>query len=304
MTTALSWRVVFAGEVAIAFFVLVASGLIQDARREEGGRLDWVGGALSVTGLMLIVLGVQQSSSWGWIVPRNPPEIGGTEITPLGLSPAPFVILLGVGVLLAFARWVERRERRGEEPLLRLALLVASLGLVGAVDHTLDSVPFAISLGVMGFGGGLLVSQIGNVIMSSVEQSETSEAGGIQGTFQYLGGALGTALVGAVLLSGLTGAFTNSVVDNPQISPPTRERLAMATEEGIELVPSATVEAELEKAGVPPREAKAIVDSYDDSQIVALKVALLSVAAFVVASFWFTRALPDRPMVAPTPTST
>ena len=383
VTTALSWRVVFAGEVVIAFFVLVASGLIQDARREEGGRLDWVGGALSVTGLMLIVLGVQQSSSWGWIVPRNPPEIGGAEITPLGLSPVPFVILLGVGVLLAFARWVERRERRGEEPLLRLALLrirqlrggatmifaqqtillgtffavplylqvvlgkdafetglkllplsivmlvtamaapslagrfspraivragllallVASLGLVGAVDHTLDSVPFAISLGVMGFGGGLLVSQIGNVIMSSVEQSETSEAGGIQGTFQYLGGALGTALVGAVLLSGLTGAFTNSVVDSPQISPPTRERLAMATEEGIELVPSATVEAELEKAGVPPREAKAIVDSYDGSQIVALKVALLSVAAFVVASFWFTRALPDRPMVAPTPTS-
>ena len=47
-----------------------------------------------------------------------------------------------------------------------------------------------------------------------------------------------------------------------------------------------------------PQEASAIVGSYDDAQIAALKVALLSVAAFVVVAFWFTRALPDRPMVA------
>ena len=56
-------------------------------------------------------------------MPRNPPTIGATEITPLGLSPVPFVILAGIGVLLGFARWVERREARGGEPLLRIALL-------------------------------------------------------------------------------------------------------------------------------------------------------------------------------------
>jgi hypothetical protein len=155
---------------------------------------------------------------------------------------------------------------------------------------------------VMGFGAGLMVSQIGNVIMSSVDRSQTSEAGGIQGTFQYLGGALGTALVGAVLLGGLTGAFNGSVADNPQISPPTQERIAAATEQGISFVPTSTVEAQLADAGVSPTEAAAISSGYDNSQIDALKIALLSVAAFVVGSFWFTRALPDRPMVAPKPT--
>jgi EmrB/QacA subfamily drug resistance transporter len=382
VTTAWSWRVVFAGEVVIAIFVLLASSQIKDAAREKAGKLDWVGALLSIVGLVLIVAGVLQSSSWGWILPRNPPAIGGHEITPLGLSPVPFVILAGFGVLLAFARWVERREARGEEPLLRiallrieqlrggslmifaqqvillgtffavplylqvvlgkdafetgvkllplsivmlvtamlapklssrfspraivraglLALLVSVLGLVGSVDHTLNSVAFAVSLGLMGFGAGLMVSQLGNVIMSSVKQSETSEAGGIQGTFQYLGGALGTALVGAVLLSGLTGAFNDSVVENPRISPQTQERIASATEQGIAFVPSSSVEATLDEARVRPREASAIVDSYNDAQIDALKVALLSVAAFVLLSFWFTRALPARPMVAPTPT--
>jgi len=380
VTTALSWRVVFAGEVVIAAFVLLASGMIRDAPVKRRPRLDWVGALLSILGLVLVVYGVLQSSAWGWIVPRNPPSIGGTEITPLGLSPVPFVVLAGAGVLFVFARWSERRESRGEDPLLRiallrieqlrggslmifaqqvillgtffavplylqvvlgkdafetgvkllplsivmlltamaapslagrfspraivraglLALLVASLGLVGSVDHTLNSVAFAVSLGIMGFGGGLMVSQLGNVIMSSVDQSETGEAGGIQGTFQYLGGAIGTALVGAVLLGGLTGAFTNSIADNPRISTATEQRLAAATEQGIEFVPTAEVEAQLEEAGVQQQEVDAIASSYDDAQITALKVALLSVAIFVVASFWFTRALPDRPLAPKT----
>ncbi len=381
VTTAWSWRVVFAGEVVIAIFVLLFSSQIKDAAREKAGKLDWVGALLSIVGLFLIVFGVLQSSSWGWILPRTPPSIGGTEITPLGLSPVPFVILAGFGVLLLFARWSERREREGEEPLLQisllkiaqlrggslmifaqqvilmgtffavplylqvvlgkdafetgvkllplsivmlvtavlaprlssrlspraivraglLALLVAVLGLVGSVDYELNSAAFAASLGIMGFGAGLLVSQIGNVIMSSVDRSQTSEAGGIQGTFQYLGGALGTALVGAVLLGGLTGAFNASVADNPQVSAPTQARLAGATEAGISFVPTAEVEAQLDTAGVAPAEIAAISGSYEEAQIDALKIALLSVAIFVVGSLWFTRALPGEPMVRKAP---
>ncbi len=380
VTSAWTWRAVFAGEVVIAAFVLFASSQIKDAAREKAGSLDWVGAALSIAGLFLIVFGVLQSSVWGWILPRNPPSVGGTEITPLGLSPVPFVILAGFGVLLAFARWSERREREGGEPLLRiallrieqlrggsmmifaqqvilmgtffavplylqvvlgkdafetgvkllplsiamlataalaprlssrfspraivraglLALLVAVLGLVGSVDQALNSAVFAVSLGLMGVGAGLLVSQIGNVIMSSVDPGQTSEAGGIQGTFQYLGGALGTALVGAVLLSGLTAAFDDSVAANPRISPPTQERLAAATEQGISFVPTAEVESQLAKAGIAPDEVSAISSGYDDAQVEALKIALLSVAAFVVGSFWFTKTLPDRPMVRQT----
>jgi len=364
----------------IAIFVLLASGMIKDAPREKVGKLDWVGAGLSVAGLFMIVLGVLQGSSWGFILPHNPPSVGGNEITPLGLSPVPFVILAGFGILGLFARWVERREARGEEPLLRMALLrikplrggavmffcqqvillgtffavplylqvvlgkdafetgvkllplsivmlatamaaprlsshfspraivraglvallIAVLGLVGSVDQSLNSLSFAVSLGVMGFGAGLMVSQIGNVIMSAVKPSETSEAGGIQGTFQYLGGALGTALVGAVLLSGLTGAFSDSVAADPQISPATQQRLSAATEEGITFVPTATVEAQLAEAGVKPQEAEAIATSYDDAQIDALKVALLSVAAFALLSLFFTRSLPAEPMVRPT----
>ena len=42
----------------------------------------------------------------------------------------------------------------------------------------------------------------------------------------------------------------------------------------------------------------AIVASYTRAQITAPKVALLSVAVFVLICFCFTPALPDRPMLA------
>ena len=77
---------------------------------------------------------------------------------------------------------------------------------------------------VFGIGAGLLLSQLGNVIMSSVDPAKTNEAGGLQGTAQNLGASLGTALIGAVLLAALTTASIERVERNPAISPAVRER--------------------------------------------------------------------------------
>ena len=57
---------------------------------------------------------------------------------------------------------------------------------------------------MFGVGAGLMLSQLGNVIMSSVDPSKTNEAGGLQGTAQNLGASLGTALIGAVLIASLS----------------------------------------------------------------------------------------------------
>lgn len=83
----------------------------------EAPRLDGVGAALSAAGLGLGVLGVLQSSTWGWIEPRNPP------FTVLGFSPTLFVIGAGIAVLAQFRVWEGRREARGTDPLVHLSLL-------------------------------------------------------------------------------------------------------------------------------------------------------------------------------------
>ncbi|MFE7731078.1 MFS transporter [Streptomyces anthocyanicus] len=118
MTTYLTWRLVFAGEVLVVVAVLLCRRVIATpipaAKRP---RLDGVGAALSAAGLGLGVLGVLQSSTWGWIEPRNPP------FTVLGFSPTLFVIGAGIAVLALFRVWEGRREARGTDPLVHLSLL-------------------------------------------------------------------------------------------------------------------------------------------------------------------------------------
>ena len=64
------------------------------------------------------VFAILRSSVWGFVQPRTPPEIGGTEITPLGFSPTPFLVLAGLALLWAFVAWEQRRERQGQDALL------------------------------------------------------------------------------------------------------------------------------------------------------------------------------------------
>src|SRR5829696_2062230 len=175
-----------------------------------------------------------------------------------------------------------------------LALVVASLVLLGTIDVQLDETEFAIALAVFGVGAGLLLSQLGNVIMSSVEPAKTNEAGGLQGTAQNLGASLGTALIGAVLIAALTSGFASRVEDNPAVAPQVRERVARVAEAGIPVIPVEDVERAVADAGVPADQAEAIADDYGDAQLQGLKRAIGAVAIFALLSLWFTRGLPDR----------
>ncbi len=64
-------------------------------------------------------------------------------------------------------------------------------------------------MGVLGIGMGLIVSQLGNVVQSSVD-SDRSEAGGLQFTAQQLGSSLELALIAAIVLIGLTSTFISN----------------------------------------------------------------------------------------------
>ena len=100
VTTNYSWRWVFAGETVVVIILLLFRGnLAKVPRAEHPPKMDFGGAAFSAAGLGLIVFGILMSSTWGLITPRAAPTIGGTEITPLGFSVVPFLILAGLGFL-------------------------------------------------------------------------------------------------------------------------------------------------------------------------------------------------------------
>jgi len=131
--------------------------------------------------------------------------------------------------------------------------------------------------------------------MSSVEPSRTNEAGGLQGTAQNLGASFGTALIGAILLGGLTAGFVDRVVDNPAIPPEVSAEIAQAAEAtGLQIITVDQAEQYLLDAGLPADQAAAVAADYGQAQLDGLRNALGAVAVFAVLGFWFTRHLPGR----------
>ena len=162
------------------------------------------------------------------------------------------------------------------------------------VDHELDGAPFAIALAVLGVGMGLIASQLGNVVQSSVTDDERGEAGGLQYTAQQLGSAIGTALIGAVVISALLAAFVDNISTQEQISAELSDAIEIEVAAGGNFVSADAIETALLDAGIDESETAAVVDEYREAQLDALKVGLLLVGFLAILSLLFTVNLPGR----------
>jgi len=191
-------------------------------------------------------------------------------------------------------------SRFAPKMLVRLGLVVvfvSSFLLIGTIEPSLDNADFLVAMGILGVGMGLIVSQLGNVAQSAVGDSDRSEAGGLQYTAQQLGSSLGTAVLGAIVITGLLAAFQANVADNPEISQETKSAVEQQLSSGGSFVASAQVESAAAKAGVSEEEAGVLVSDYEDAQLQSLKLALLVAGLLTIPSFWSARNLPDRVLV-------
>ena len=113
LTTYLTWRLVFAGEVLIVLAILMLARRIEDEPPGQRPHIDLLGVVLSAAGLGLAVFGVLRSSTWGWVAPKpDAPDL-------FGISAMLWLILGGLFLLWLFFDWESRLEERGAEPLVR-----------------------------------------------------------------------------------------------------------------------------------------------------------------------------------------
>jgi MFS family permease len=180
-----------------------------------------------------------------------------------------------------------------------VTLTAASVLLLSTIDVTLDGATFAAALALFGVGAGLLLSQLGNVIMSSVDPAKTNEAGGLQGTAQNLGASLGTALIGSILIAVLSSTFVSRVEQNPAYPPAVKTRIEQLAQKGVPIVTVASVEQAALDEGLPPAQASALAQDYGEAQLHGLERAIGAVALLAMLSLWFTRRLPGRSPPAP-----
>jgi Major Facilitator Superfamily len=173
-------------------------------------------------------------------------------------------------------------------------VFLSTLMLLGTIEPELDDGAFLAATGVLGVGMELVISQLGNVVQSSVGDRDRSEAGGLQNTAQQLGSSLGTALLGATVITGLVAAFSDNVESDARISADVREQVQVRLSAGGSFVASDDVRSAATEAGLNGETTEALVENYEDAQLDALRIAFLLAALIVLTSFWPTRRLPTR----------
>ena len=249
------------------------------------------------SGLSMFVAGYLIMAGSFFVLPLYLQLVRGKDAFETGVAILPVSVAMMIAALVG-ARIADRVSPRRIVRIGLAVLFVGLIALMSTISPSLTTPLFSISLALFGAGVGLVVSQLGNVVMSSIDESRSSEAGGLQGAAQSLGSALGTALIGAVLLAGLTSGFHDLVRADDSIPPNVQDQIVDGSQDGVPMISEAQAESIAKKAGLSADQTKNVVDHYSDAQIEALKKALLAAAAFSLVALWFAGDLPGAPLAA------
>jgi MFS family permease len=246
-------------------------------------------------GLSMFVAGYLIMAGSFFVLPLYLQLVRGKDAFETGVAILPISVAMMIAALVG-SRIAGRVSPRRIVRIGLALLFVGLIALMSTISPSLTTPLFSISLALFGAGMGLVISQLGNVVMSSIDESRASEAGGLQGSAQSLGSSLGTALIGAVLLGGLTSGFHDQIRADSSIPAKVQDQIVDGTQDGVAMVSESQAEAAAKKAGLSPSQTDDVVDSYSDAQIEALKKAILAAAAFSLIALWFAGDLPGAPL--------
>jgi MFS family permease len=208
----------------------------------------------------------------------------GVRLLPLSIT----LLASAVGVPRLFPHGSPRRIVRTGFGLLFLGIATLLVALDSGAGAEVVTVPLLL----VGLGIGTLASQLGAVTVSAVPDSQSGEVGGVQNTVTNLGASIGTALSGAILIAVLTTTFLGSIAANPAVPKELSAQANVELTAGVPFVSDADLTTALDKAGITPATADAIVQENAKSRINGLRAALAVLGLVALIAVALTRRLP------------
>jgi predicted MFS family arabinose efflux permease len=119
--TFIGWRPAFAILIAVSALVFLLSFKLKPAKGRPEVQIDLFGVLLTAAAISLISFGFNNLNRWGLGLARP-----AAPFDLFGMSPAPFMIVIGIVLLQAFMVWTRRRTASGKTPLLALEVVASA----------------------------------------------------------------------------------------------------------------------------------------------------------------------------------
>jgi MFS family permease len=123
LATNYSWRWGFRINIFVVALLLIGSFIIKESRdKEEKPSLDVVGILLSSIGLLSLVYGIIQSSSYGWLKAKEVSTLFGYTLNLGDYSVVPIALAIGLFLLIAFIFWELKVAKTDQTPLVSMSI--------------------------------------------------------------------------------------------------------------------------------------------------------------------------------------
>jgi MFS family permease len=283
-----------AGGLVLIGLLLIQGFFVWQRRRVAQGEAPLISplvtdSALERSTLLLIIIGGFGAAGVSFLIPLYTQLVLGYSVLATALVLMPLAIGTFAGALLAApmaARLTPRRLVVGALVLKVLALLLIAITL----SNAWSSVLLAFALVLLGLNNGMISATLSTVIVSASAPELGADVGALRGTAINLGNAVGTALVGAVLIGGLTGAAVQLARETPEVAQVTANFSAL---DRVQFVSNEQLARYLDtQVALTPEQRAAIFELNTAARLDALRVAMLFIAGITVLGLVLCKNLP------------
>ena len=205
---------------------------------------------------------------------------------------------LSIPLLIASLTSSRLSSRIAPKRIIQVGLLILILGLLLAIATiNVEVKGFALLTGfaLIGIGAGVIASQIMNLVLSQVVPERTSETAALMSTSQNLGMAIGTALMGSIVIVGLVGGATNLINDSTAIPEDLKPSVISAVEDNALFLSDEELTAILKDT--PPDLSQKVLRVNEIVRIHGIKASLWGLVVFAILGIIVSIFLPPEILV-------
>ncbi|RTL50200.1 MAG: MFS transporter [Bradyrhizobiaceae bacterium] len=213
-----------------------------------------------------------------------------------GRSPiATAVAMLPFNLTVFFAAMLIVRlyNRLSPRQIGRYGFMLCTAGLLWlafVVHNDWSALPVLLGLFIFGVGQGSLVTLLFNVLVTASPKELAGDVGSLRGTTNNLAAAVGTAVVGALLVGLLSATVLRYIAANPVLPPAIQAELNL---DNINFITNDRLKSVMETTSATPVQVAEAVRVNTESRLQALKIGLLLMAGIAMLAIFPAGQLPN-----------
>jgi len=236
---------------------------------------------------LFIIVGTEGAINF--LVPLYIQIIQGQSSMATSITMMPFMItvfFVAILVVRLYDRFSPRKIAVGSF----MIVAAGTLWLAFVASNDWSVVPVIIGLVTVGIGQGALVTLLFNVLVTAVPKSYAADVGALRGVTQNLAAAVGTALIGAMVVGFLAGAVLREVDGNPIID---QQITSVVNLEAINFINNDRLEERFLATQATPEQVAEAVRINTETRLRALKIGFFLLSMVALVAIIPCRWLPD-----------